>query len=303
MPAGSDTRSSSDTESVTMRFVLLRHRAVEAPQPCLDVGDGDAQLDGRQRRGHRRVDVAHRQHQVGCAIEQHSLHALQDARRLHGLRTGADAQVDIWLRQVQVAEIDVRERMVVVLPGVNEQRPERRAPVHGADQGRQLDEVAAGIRRRRARRASSRHLLGTPAGGPPGKGRPAPARGVAVPSRGRPGRGGPGRRPRRPGRRPPAGEGAGETDAGAFPERAPGNRQERPRRRDALAGRVGVAVARRRGGCHHSGGELAVGIGQVVRRAPPGSARGPASRRRAPRRRRLGIRWGAPGGTGCASRR
>ena len=61
---------------------LLGHRAVEAAQPRLEVGDRDPELGGDERRGERRVHVAGNDHEVRALASRHGLEPLHHARRL-----------------------------------------------------------------------------------------------------------------------------------------------------------------------------------------------------------------------------
>jgi hypothetical protein len=54
-------------------------------RPDAQVGDRDAQLDGHERRGQRRVDVAGQDHEIGTLLFQHRLDALNHPRRLGGV--------------------------------------------------------------------------------------------------------------------------------------------------------------------------------------------------------------------------
>src|SRR6185437_14467502 len=51
---------------------------------------------------------------------EHRLDPLDDSSRLHRVRRGPDYQVDIGLRNPQVAEERARHRIIVVLPGVDD---------------------------------------------------------------------------------------------------------------------------------------------------------------------------------------
>ena len=66
---------------------LLGHRAVEAAQPRLDVGERHQRLGGDQRSGQGRVDVAGDDHQVGPLGLDQRLEALDHPGGL--LRVGA----------------------------------------------------------------------------------------------------------------------------------------------------------------------------------------------------------------------
>jgi len=77
---------------------LLRHRAVEAAQAGLDVGEGQVQLGRGERAGQRRVGVAEDDHPVGRLLLEHRLQALQHLSGLASVRPGADAEVVVGLR-------------------------------------------------------------------------------------------------------------------------------------------------------------------------------------------------------------
>jgi hypothetical protein len=126
---------------------LLRHPAVERAEPRLDVGHRDPELHRGERAGHRRVHVADHHHGggTGRGREQVLLVGGQDPRRLLPVRPGAHAQRHLGLSDPQIAEEDARHPLVVVLPGVDEARRERR-PVraHRPQDGRHLHEVGPG---------------------------------------------------------------------------------------------------------------------------------------------------------------
>ena len=100
--------------------VLLRHRPVEAAQARLDVRDLDAELDGGERARERRVDVAGDDAEVDLALHQHPLDPDQRLRRLLAVRSRADAEELVRPRHPELAEEDVRHRVVVVLPRMQE---------------------------------------------------------------------------------------------------------------------------------------------------------------------------------------
>ena len=78
---------------------LLRHRAVEAAQARLDVGDRDPELHRDERRRERRVDVAGDDHEVRALLLEDRLEALHHPRRLLRVRAGADAEQVVGLGQ------------------------------------------------------------------------------------------------------------------------------------------------------------------------------------------------------------
>ena len=86
---------------------LLGHAPVEAAKAGLDVGEGHVQLRRRERRGERRVGVAVGQHEVRAALDHRRLERFQHARGLAAVRTGADAEVEVRLRDAELREEDV----------------------------------------------------------------------------------------------------------------------------------------------------------------------------------------------------
>ena len=121
---------------------LLRHRAVEAAQAGLDVGDRDAHLRRGQRRRQGRVDVAGDDDQVGPLVGEHRLEPLHRARRLLGVAARADLEHVVGLGHAELLEEHVRHQPVVVLAGVDDgvtgvgqARPQR------PDHRRRLDQV------------------------------------------------------------------------------------------------------------------------------------------------------------------
>ena len=113
---------------------LLRHEEVVAAEAGLDVGDRVVLLRGDEGAGERRVDVADDDHDVPGRSGGAQARRRHDPRRLLGVRSRADAEVGVRLRQPELREEDVRELGVVVLAGVEEgtRKPLRpRAPRAG----------------------------------------------------------------------------------------------------------------------------------------------------------------------------
>ena len=122
---------------------LFRHRAIEAAQAGLDVDDRDAELHGGEGGGQRGVHVADDQHGIGARRRQHGLQAPHHLGGLHGVRAGADLQVVVGDRQVEVAEELPGHRLVVVLTGVHQRRRDGGMAPHLPQQRADLDEVGA----------------------------------------------------------------------------------------------------------------------------------------------------------------
>ncbi len=181
---------------------LLRHRAVEAPQPGLDVADRDPEPGRAERRGEGRVDVAGNQDEVRSLVAKHRLQPLEHARGLLAVAARADPEHVVRLRYPELLEEDLRHRPVVVLAGVDDHRRVGAEALPGRrDDRRHLDQV-----RPRADDVSDPHRLrpsvrGTRSGRRP-RARTAPRRRCRS---GRPGtrsapRGAPARRPSEPAR-------------------------------------------------------------------------------------------------------
>ena len=101
---------------------LLRHLAVETPQPGFDVGDGNLHLHGGERAGDGRRDVADDDHQVGLFLLQDRLEGEQDLRHRRGDGARADFEIQVGLGDVQLVEEELRHFFVVMLAGVDQQR-------------------------------------------------------------------------------------------------------------------------------------------------------------------------------------
>jgi hypothetical protein len=99
---------------------LLGHRAVEGAQARLQVGDRDGELDGDERRGERRVDVAGDDHEIRALLDQDGLDAFHHARGLDGVAGGAHAEHVVGRRHPELLREDVAHQPVVVLPGVDQ---------------------------------------------------------------------------------------------------------------------------------------------------------------------------------------
>ena len=99
---------------------LLGHRVVEGPQAGLDVSHRQTQLRRHERRGNGRVDVAIHHRERRPDLREGPLEGDHDRGRLGGVRPGPDAEIEVRPGQVEVAEEDRRQRVVVVLAGVDE---------------------------------------------------------------------------------------------------------------------------------------------------------------------------------------
>ena len=78
---------------------LFRHRPVEATQSGLDVDDGDAQLDGRERAGDGAVDIS--EHDRRRRLRGHGVRfvAFDDARGLCAVAAGPDFEIHMGLAE------------------------------------------------------------------------------------------------------------------------------------------------------------------------------------------------------------
>ena len=121
---------------------LLRHRAVEASEAGLDVRQSETQLDRRDGGRQGRVDVAHDDDEIGALPRQDRDEAEHE---LCGLRRARirDAEIDVWYRDLEVAEERARHVRVEVLTRVHEPILELRMLADLGEDRRDLDEVRA----------------------------------------------------------------------------------------------------------------------------------------------------------------
>src|SRR5205814_7462188 len=85
---------------------LFRHRFVEAPQPGLDVRDGDLQPRRRKGSGQRRVDVARDDDQRRLVLDEYALDADESLRDLFGVRSRSRSEEHVWLRHLELVDED-----------------------------------------------------------------------------------------------------------------------------------------------------------------------------------------------------
>ena len=121
---------------------LFGHLSVAAAQARFNVCDANRHLGGDQRCRHRRVDIAHDDHPVGPLIKKHLLEGHHDARRLLGVRGGADFEIDVGMGDAEVCKERLAHRFVVMLAGVHQQRLETSgAAAHLVDHRSDFHEV------------------------------------------------------------------------------------------------------------------------------------------------------------------
>ena len=128
-----------------LAVLLLGQRRLEAAQAGFDVSYRNREPRGCKRCCQRRVDVAGDHDEVGAVLLEYPFAADQRTSQLLGVAAGADAQDDVRLRQVEVAEKGVRHFAVVVLPRMNETAYDRGLEtLERVDDGCRLDEVRPG---------------------------------------------------------------------------------------------------------------------------------------------------------------
>jgi hypothetical protein len=123
--------------------VLLRHAPVEGAQAGLQVGDRQVHLHGGQRAGDGGVGVAVDEHPVGLLAVQHRVERREHRAGLHAVAAGADAEVDVGVRDAEAGEEDVGEVRVVMLPGVHDDVLVL-SPGEGRGDGRELHQLRTG---------------------------------------------------------------------------------------------------------------------------------------------------------------
>ena len=89
------------------------------------MGHGYFQLRGGNRRGQRRVYIAHddqavKSFSVGRAVLQDGLHFFQDSAGLRALAAGTHVQPHVRLPDAKVLKKDLGEVVIVVLAGVDQ---------------------------------------------------------------------------------------------------------------------------------------------------------------------------------------
>ncbi len=128
---------------------LLRHVRVEGAEPGLHVRQPRPrstvrdELGGGHRAGEGGVRVAVDDDHVRHLVQQDRLEAAQDLRRLDRMAAAADLEIAVGRRQLQVAEEDRAHRVVVVLPGVDQDFAVAGAAQDAAHRGG-LDELGTG---------------------------------------------------------------------------------------------------------------------------------------------------------------
>ena len=110
-----DIRNSVGDEAID----LFRHRPVAAAQPGLKVHDRYSCLRSHNCTRRCRVDVAYDDYHVWLLVSDDPFEGDHHASRLLGVRTAADAEVKVRIRQVKIAEESIRHVGVVVLPGMH----------------------------------------------------------------------------------------------------------------------------------------------------------------------------------------
>ena len=101
---------------------LLRHRAIEGAQPGFHMDHRDSLLDGHQAARERGSHVADDDDARRLEAVEDRFKAFHDLGRLHGMRAGANLEVDVRLRQTEVLEDTVLHARIVVLPSVKQHR-------------------------------------------------------------------------------------------------------------------------------------------------------------------------------------
>ena len=109
---------------------LFRHGAVTGAEAGLDVGDGNVELGGRQRRRQRGVHIPHHERQVCLQCLEDGFEASHDFGRLDRVRPGPDTEVEVRRRDFELLEELRRHLIVIVLAGVHEDRSDPRIAPH-----------------------------------------------------------------------------------------------------------------------------------------------------------------------------
>ena len=105
------------------------------------MSDGNAQLGGDNRTGHRGIHIADHEHEIGLLAHAGLFEFHHDAGGLLGVRSGADAKVHIGNRDAQLAEEHIRHAFVVVLARVDQNPLQAGRLLHLLHDRRDLHEV------------------------------------------------------------------------------------------------------------------------------------------------------------------
>src|SRR5262245_28178789 len=108
------------------------------------MGERNVQLHCRQRTGKGRIGIAVDKDAVRLVFEQYFFERLEHPRGLLAVAGGADAEVDVGIRNVQLFEEHVGHVLVVVLPGVNQELFDALLRAQDTGYGGCLDELRAG---------------------------------------------------------------------------------------------------------------------------------------------------------------
>ena len=123
--------------------VLLGHPAVERPQAGLEVGQRQVQLHRGEGTGERASWCRRRRAPSRGVLEEDGVHRREHGAGLDPVGAGADAEVDVGGRDVEILEEDVGHVGVVVLARVDDDVLVARGG-HRVGDGRELDELGAG---------------------------------------------------------------------------------------------------------------------------------------------------------------
>ena len=124
---------------------LLRHGHIEGPQSRLDMRDRDAQLARRDRGRQCGIDIAVDDHHLRACGEHLLFEPHKNGGGLLGMGARANAEVDVWAREIELAKEDLRHPVVVVLAGVDKPLAHPHAGQGGNDRSG-LGEVRASPR-------------------------------------------------------------------------------------------------------------------------------------------------------------
>ena len=122
---------------------FLGHRAVPRTKPRLDMSDRYPQLAAHERTGERGVDVPHDHDAVGTLREAATLELHKEAGGLFGMRSAANPQIPIGLRDREILKNLIAEFGIVVLSGVDKERAQRAIVTEGSQDRRNFGKVRA----------------------------------------------------------------------------------------------------------------------------------------------------------------
>jgi hypothetical protein len=122
---------------------LLGHRPVKAAEAGLDVDYRYSEFGSDEGSRKRGIDVADNNDGVGAGFEHYRLDALHNFGCLSGVGAGANAEVEVWAGDFEIAEEHAGHLIVIMLARVDNQDREIRVGPERVYKRREFHEIGA----------------------------------------------------------------------------------------------------------------------------------------------------------------